>query len=205
MVDGNPATFEAEGANTLRELLCLLEEKIASRGGRVILGVMVDGRTLTQEERESWGEKSLEELGELELLTAEPRALAIATLRDVRKVLGLLAESLEHSADLFRAGKREEALRSMEESLTAWEWATEALQKAAAVMGFDSESLEVGDVSLEEHYGRLSAQLREVALAFESGDVTLVSDLMQWELIPELRPLGMMVESLLASEEGSLD
>ncbi len=204
MVDGNQASFEAEGIGTLKELLSLLEEKIAAGWGRVILGVMVDGRTLTQEERESWGEKSLEELGELELLTAEPRALAVTTLRDAGKILGLLACALEHSADLFRAGRREEALRSMEEGLTAWEWVTEALQKAGAVMDFDSERLEVDGVTLVERYGRLGTQLQEVALAFEGGDVTLVSDLIQWELTPELRALGEMVESLLPGEEGSL-
>ncbi len=204
MIDGAPASFEVEGAGTLRDLLFLLEEKFAAGGGRVILGVMVDGRTLTQHEQETWGERRLEELGELELLTAEPRALALTTLRDARTILGLLAEALERSADLFRAGRRQEALKGLEESLIAWEWATDALQKAGAVLGIDSERLETEGVSLDERYGRLGAQLREVALAFEGDDVTLVSDLIQWELVPELRGLGETVESILPGGEDSL-
>src|SRR5215831_13636852 len=137
LLDGHPLAIACP---SLAEALAVATVD-AEKRGRIIVEVKADGVTLSDEKL---GNPSSEpsDIGELRLLSAEPRALVRHTLLEAVGALENARVEQAKAAEQIQSGHTEQALNTLQVAVLTWQAVRDIVARSAAVLSLDLDALE---------------------------------------------------------------
>lgn len=154
----------------------------ASSGGRVIVDIHADGRSLSTAELDD-PDTMAYQAGEVHLTSAEPRAFVRTTLLDASEALEQAKNAQIDAADLIEAGSMTDAYDSINTSLALWQAARQALDQGAQLLGLDLTTLPADDVEqLPQAIATLTEALEEVRRSIAHQDWAALGDVLRYDL-----------------------
>lgn len=167
-----------ESAGTLGEALDAGREA-AERRGRVIVEVICDGRPVSPDDLSSAEALSKPaRASEVNLISAEPRALVATTFDDAASALQDLRDTQRELAEKIHKGSVAEATAALAEVFEVWGAARQALEHGAVMASIDLTT----DATIADLAVGLSERLREVGRAVDQRDWSTLADELEYDL-----------------------
>ena len=175
--------------------------ELAEGRGRIIVDVQVDGQ--------SWGDAQLSDLArdrteadDVQLTTADPRALVSQTLGDASEVLAGADQLQREAAELIEANAIPEAMEKLREALGTWDSVVLAITMGGQMLNLDLEAVEVDGVPTHLVIAGLKDRLRMVRSALQSHDPIGLSDTLLYELPEIIQSWRDLLEQLQRTVQG---
>ena len=150
--------------------------------GRLVVAVMLDGEQLLDQELSQRLDERVEGVKHVELISADPRELVSAALREVAGQLAAASDNQAAVADQLQSGEMSEASKAFSDFLQVWQTCQRAIVDCSGLLGEDLTAVTCSDKPIREHLDGLADKLREIRDAFEARDTVLLSDLFQYEM-----------------------
>ncbi len=157
----------------------------AERAGRVIIEASADGAALSNDQLDAPSDEDTG-IGEVRLVSAEPRALVRVTLLEAADTLEQVGPDHAAVAKMIHEGRLEDAMSELASLLDVWRAVQESVDKGSALIGLTLENVRLGDVG---HVGQLVEQLagrlEELKTALANQDWSTVADLIEFEMVEQ--------------------
>lgn len=180
LLDGKPiAVSRSDVATALADGV-----RLAEQDGRVIIEVLGDGTKLDEATLASRTHTT--PLQVLELRSAEPRQLIVATLQDSADALNHARTEQLIAAHAIQRGEPEKSLDSIRSALETWQLVRDAAARAGVMWGVNflaGEAREIGTNSVDEK--ELARSLSVLRDAFTNEDWAALSDVLAYQLTPQ--------------------
>lgn len=185
-----PADFSHLG--NLEEILTEIHAKYLPPGEQ-LYQVHLNGRFFSERYPRESRYLSREEIERLEVKTLPAREMARVILRETAAQAEILGRAIRECARLFRVAPEQEAHRVLAEVLEALRW----LVQTGAGGG---QLLQGGSPELPPEMGRLCRHLELLLTDMEDqarhGDLILLADLMEYELLPVVEQWSRLLLTL---------
>lgn len=182
-VDGKLYNESLPANQTLRAVLDRIAKNAPS--GQIIANVAVDGVELTGDELTTALEQPLTDGAQIELGSADVRELAADAINETAGQLETAAGALPAIAAKFESNENRDGVREFSKLLDVWRGCGDVLSQASALTKIDLTTIEHDSTTVAAHLSQLVAQLRDVKDAFETGDLVMLHDLVEYDM-PEL-------------------
>lgn len=204
--------FPTDGVKSFGELMACLAKR-AAREGDSILKVKLNGEDITGKDRTSIDPLPLDQVKEIEIQTGDPQVLARTSLYSVADFLEKLLIQLQDSAELLRVGYSERSNQSYLRCIDGLQVFMHSLESCRRLLGISFELLivpagpEGGLISAAENRRHMFEVLDSMIEAQTNQDWVLLSDLLEYELVPVLEDWRRIIPEILgeaqaASSEG---
>ncbi len=162
-------------AGTLRELLAAARQQLP--GNRLVVEVRAEGRALSADEIEARMLRPLDD-DALELVSADPQALATSALDDALDRLAELGRQQAEAADELQADHAGAAFSLLGDALAGWMQVSGAVSQSCELTGVDLASLSAGagGATGADAAAELAERLREIRTQIESQDTIALAD-----------------------------
>ena len=148
--------------------------------GRIVVEVQRDGQTFDSSELESPQNTPVAD-SEWRLYSADPRELAVATLRQVPQRLADAQEAQAAAAELLQQDRPAIAMTHVAEALEAWQQAQRAMLYSATLVGIDLDSKSVDGEPVSQTVSLLLDQIKELRGLIAAGDTIGMADALAYE------------------------
>lgn len=149
--------------------------------GRVVIEVAMDGQTLSAEELEHQDQLPVPADSEVRLYTADPAALSVQTLEQVRAGLSHAADLQDQAADLLQQDQTRAAMEKVGQVVEIWLQVQQAVLHAAMLTGVNLDELKVDGVPLSESTQDLIDKLHALKDAINQQDTVGLADALGYE------------------------
>jgi hypothetical protein len=151
---------------------------------RVITRIRVNGEELLEDENGIYPDLPGDEIDSLELQTGLSRKMAFRGLSDAKDYLERLNSGIEETAELFRVGEDIKAHAQYGRCMDGINWFIQIVEGARQVIGLDYGSIFFNKVSVQSYMENLEHNIREMWNAQQEEDWIMLSDLLEYELLP---------------------
>jgi len=151
---------------------------------RVITHIRVNGEELLEDENGVYPDFPGDEIDSLDLQTGLSREMARRGLSDARHYLERLNPGIEQTAELFRVGEDAKAHDQYGLCMDGINWFIQIVEGARQVMGLDYGGIFLNKVSVQSYMENLEHNIREMWNAQQEEDWIMLSDLLEYELLP---------------------
>jgi hypothetical protein len=172
-----------------------------SDSGRVIVDVVVDGESLSGEQLDQPQQIATADR-EVRLYTADPRALAVDTLKQVRGRLSEAEQAQQQAAEQLQQDQPSEALQQVSQAIEVWLQTQQAVQHSAALLGLDLDSLTVDQQPASTVIQSLADQLHQLKDALNNGDTVSLADALAYEWPETVQQWDTLVQGMIQRIEG---
>lgn len=155
--------------------------QVAEGKGRCVVEVHVDGTQLTQSEIAST-DRCAQTADEVRLVTARPQELVQDVLQDAVSTLDHIDSIQREAAEFIHCDQIVDAMRLLDEAISAWIDVQNAANKSAGVAGIDLATFETDQVAAAGAIDRLNRHLTSIAGSLRSNDPVTLSDTLLYEL-----------------------
>ena len=195
-LDDEPVQLPGEN---LAELITSATRHL-SDDGRVVVEVMIDGSVL---DADGMNQRKDSPLGdnEVRLVSADPSALAVSTLHQVRDQLPQASSLHEQAAEYLQQDKPEEALKLLAESIGVWMQTQEAVLGSAGVVGLGLDEVKVDEVPMSDFTDELIKSLHELKDLIIAGDTVALADALAYEWPPIVERWDALIGELIKNIE----
>jgi len=163
----------------LGEVLLAAQKRMEPQG-RIIVEVLLDGRTIVGDELVDRQNEAIDD-ATLNLLTANPRELVIDTLGETHRMLEAAGEQQAEAADALQRDDEATALERIGEAMTIWQQTERAVSESAMIMEISLDSLRVDDMTFSELTAELISSLTHLRELLKARDTVAVADTLQYE------------------------
>ncbi len=154
----------------------------AERQGRIVIEALADGSPMGDEMLTS-PPRSDAGIREIRLLSARPHELVRVTLLDAADAVEKVGAVQTAAARMIREGEASASLGPLGEALGVWQQVRDAVERSAAILGVDLNSVTLGDSTpVARHADELAASLIELKAGLESEDWAALSDTLAHDL-----------------------
>ncbi|HSV95492.1 MAG TPA: hypothetical protein VLM75_01015 [Spirochaetota bacterium] len=139
-----------------------------------------------------------ENLRRLVVLSLESPDVLMESLHRVREEIGAQSGALAETVRLYQEGRDADAsghFRSFVEFIYAY---TRACYQCAPVFRVDPSRIVIDGVSLEERNRALNDLLSQILSSLENNDIISLSDILEYEMRPQIETIGAYVDALVA-------
>lgn len=154
----------------------------AERGGRIIVDIIADGKSIAPEE--VGGEAGA--VTELRLVSADPVSVVREAIGQARELLRDLRPTQTRASDSFLMGEFEEGASRLREVIGVWQQVRAGVEQAGMVLSLPIETVELdagdGRRPLRNEFEGLSAALTALREALTRQDVAALADLLEYDL-----------------------
>ena len=185
-------------AKTAGKLLSEMRQAVTS-AGRVITSIEVDGKELSQAEEKKMASARVKEFNLIEVRTAEPRELCLATLQEVGRHIQPIIDESARIASLIDTGKEVQAFERILPCLEVWSAILAAVQKIAALMQVDVKQISSAQEPLSESVGALVRFLQCLKTSIDGQDLVAVRDAMKHEMPEVAARISAQISALSAA------
>ncbi len=168
--------------------------------GRIIVEAYADGTQVSDELLSSPSDEPVN-IRQLAMRSAEPRALVSFTLTDAADALVHVADDHDKVGRDIQAGRTQQALGKLGESIATWQAVCDILNKGATLLKLDLDSVTLDDGDPTPLSGRFSAMLERLAsirTALESQDFSALSDILLYDMAPLARQWSVTMKTIAA-------
>ncbi len=184
---------------SLAELIASATQHLAD-DGRVVVEVMLDGSVLNAEEMGQRRDNPLED-AEVRLVSADPAALAVSTLYQVREQLPQATSLHEQAAECLQRDNPEEALKLLAEVIGVWMQTQEAVLGSAGVVGLGLDEVKVDGEPMSDYTDELIKQLHGLKDLIVAGDTVALADTLAYEWPPIVDRWDVLIGELIQTIE----
>lgn len=149
---------------------------------RLVVQVSIDGETLLDPILSERLTQPVGGAAQIDLASADPQEIVVAALREAAGQVELAAGAHEEVASELQAGQVAQAIRAYGQLLNVWQVCRDTVKNAGLILNRDLGPLTAAGGTVNEHFTRLSAQLRDVRAAFDSRDFVLLGDILRYEM-----------------------
>jgi hypothetical protein len=196
-VDDEPAALSGQ---TLDALLGAARQHLEG-SGRVVVDVTVEGEALSGAQLEQPEQVSTDGK-EVRFYTADPRQLAVDTLRQVKDQLSEAQPMHEQAAELLQQDQPSEGLQKVAQLVEVWLQTQQAVQHSATLLGMDLDALEVEGTPMSQLTDHLAEQLRGLKDMLNNGDTVALADALAYEWPETVQQWTGLVQALIDRIEG---
>lgn len=150
---------------------------------RVVVEVMLDGSVLNADALDKCQDNALDD-AEVRLISADPGALAVSTLYQIRDQLPKATTLHEQAAEFLQQDNPTEALKLLAEAIGVWMQTQEAVLGSAGVVGLGLDEVKVGDEPMSNFTDELIKQLQNLKELIIAGDTVALADALAYEWPP---------------------
>lgn len=154
---------------------------------RVITRIRVNGEELLEDENGIYPDLPGDEIDSLELQTGVSKEMAFRGLSDAKGYLERLNPGIEETAELFRVGEDTKAHTQYGRCLDGINWFIQIVEGARQVIGLDYDRILFNRVSVQSYIENLEHNIRELWHAQQEEDWIMLSDLLEYELLPMMQ------------------
>ncbi len=169
---------ELAGAN-LGEVLVSASEGLAG-DGRVVVEVMLDGKVVSGDELGKHQDESVSD-AEVRLTSAEPKALAVSALSQVRDHLPQAGALHEQAAEQLQQDNPAEALKTIALAIDVWMQTQEAVLGSAGIVGLSLDEVNVDGEPMTAFTDELIERLHGLKDLITAGDTVALADTLAYE------------------------
>ncbi len=170
IIDGKSMNVVVQDAAGLKEILDSLVAE-----GRYVTSVVVNGEVKSLDDVLD-AIPNFKEQDTIELITCTLNDLIESTMNSSGEILPLLYQALSTAAEYFRVGNLGLGSKKFSEVIPVLRWHVDMLN------GFIHLHTEPSDI--HDFYQRISTFIPDLLLSWENEDFVLLSDIIQYELIP---------------------
>ncbi|MDH3583494.1 MAG: hypothetical protein OER86_04695, partial [Phycisphaerae bacterium] len=149
--------------------------------GRLIVEVRLDGDVVEADDLDEVQNRPLD-AEEVQLVTAEPYALARTALLEVQDTLPAAREAQQEAAELLTADDTETALQHVQVALGVWQQAQMSVQNATGLLEMPLDDITVDDQAVSRIIEQLAEQLRQLREQLLASDWLGLADTLGYEL-----------------------
>ncbi|MCB0393768.1 MAG: hypothetical protein KDD25_04385 [Bdellovibrionales bacterium] len=165
-------------AHTLGETIKCIESHLQKRG-EVLCEVTVNSLLLSEKDEERLNKTEMREVDEIAIRSSRPESLVEGAAKSAIEYISRLKEASIKTADFFRGEELERAHRMFGDLIGAIQNTIELIDSLRKV-NFQKG---IGDFKKADDVGAdFLALTQEILNAYESNDLFLVSDLLEYEL-----------------------
>lgn len=201
-VGGVAVDLSSSGVRTLGEVVGAVQDAVAEKN-EVVVGVILNGEQLGPEQEAAQSGRELGPDDKAEFAVQDASALLTGALQVTRDSLPELQNKLEQVAAALQSGSRQEAFSLFSECLTHWRQVVQLLQVSQTCLGFDPAQVTIEGKSLNELNDALLRTLQETKEAMEQGDLVSLSDLLEYELVENIRQEEAVLDRLIGMVPGA--
>jgi hypothetical protein len=182
VIDGKEVTVSGNFKN-FEEVIHSLSQAY-EKEGRIIWSVMLNGDHFSENYPHESQNIGLNDIQSLEIRTMDQKDLFMDFLKNSGGILSVHQQSAREIADDFRLGKLKEAINNYIELLQAYRDLIYMLQQCQVVLGINLDQIQFHGISMMTKLDSLSQLFDEMIRAQENEDWILLSDLLEFELVP---------------------
>jgi hypothetical protein len=164
-------------------------QQIARARGRIIVEASADGNLISDDLLANPSDEPVR-IATLSIRSAEPRALVSFTLADAADALSHVAEDHDRVGREIQAGRTQDALGKLGDSIATWQAVCDILNKSASLLKIDLDSIDVGDgdsTPLSARFKIMLERLASIKTALETQDFSALSDVLLYDMAPLAR------------------
>ena len=167
-----------------------LIEKIEAQNG-VILEIVADGRKITNYTAEEI--ERLKPIEQLTIIARELNTLSLETIIETEEFIPNFIAGIEGIIDKFTQGNYSEGFRRLGIAIESLQWLNTLLY---TLEGRFKVLEEIGEINFTAFQDNWFKSIRELTSAFESQDLVLTSDILEYELTPSLNDYLTLIKEL---------
>ena len=185
---------QVEGMN-LEEILFLIQKNHIP-ADHVVGDVQLNGRPYSEDAPHASVEVRREEIETLEVVTRSPEEIAHHFLANSPLLVDSLTESLPRIVEMFRLGDETEANEHYFRFLESLHLLVTMLDHVGRFIGLSYSQVHPETGSLNERLSKLARILTQLLEIQEQTDWVFLSDILEYELQPELESLRTIIPQL---------
>jgi predicted house-cleaning noncanonical NTP pyrophosphatase (MazG superfamily) len=194
-IDGKEEKFDFKEEISLKEVVLELRKQLAL-GNQVITSFKVDGKLISVLD-ERLKDIALDKESKIEITTANPRDLTISGIIDSLGYLPHLKENLQKTIAEFSRGKQREGMNLLINCIDGLNWFNTIIIGVEKILGIDLIEFNVGGESIANKKVKLADVLRDLLSSLQNQDMVMVSDLIEYELVPQIEDWINVVSELI--------
>jgi hypothetical protein len=168
-----------------------------ANGGRVVVEVAIDGLKLAGDQIDARRAEDASQQ-EVRFTSADPKALAVETLRQVRVRLSDAETLQQEAADLLQQDSPEEALQKVGQSIEAWLQVQQAVLQSTVLLGLDLDQVQVDGEPAHHLTSQALEQLQDIKAFLQANDTVALADALQYEWPETAAKWGRLIDQLVA-------
>jgi hypothetical protein len=196
LLDGSKMDLKLDEKKTVDDLISKVKQVTGGRS-RIINGITVDDVPLSGGNEEKLLKKKLGVVKKIEFVTDSPMELAVRTLDRADKYLGSFKSHLDKLVVSLSSGTEEEDYDMFIEGLKGWETVFRLLDIVRDMLSLDFTKIIVKGKSVDKMNIDLQKMLNDVKKALNSSDTVYFKDLIQYELIPNVEYMKVVVNEIM--------
>ena len=201
-LDQQPAQISAP---TLGQLLAAARQHLAQghEDGpppRVVVEIAVDGQPIPEAQLNDRLQDDIA-LQEVHLTTADPRELAVQTLRDVQQALTGAQQLQQEAADLLQQDQTPAALQKVGESIESWLQVQQAVLQSTVLLAIDLDQLQVDGQPAHSLTTDAVQQLQDIKTFIQANDTVALADALQYEWPEITQRWHTLIDTLVTTIE----
>jgi len=204
LIDGVPASVDADGLNTLQDLIRHIEKNCLGNA-RVVTKIKVNEEELDEGQEVGLGAFPLSDIETVEVKTAKTINLALEALDDAQEYLPVVSAVLEASAKKIREGDVRGGLEDTGEALEVIGAFVEILDGVRVAFMIDFSKIRIDESCLLDKMNDLARHSQAIFKAAKCDDWTMFADLMEYELSPLLYEWMAIIPELVSLLPGDGD
>lgn len=199
-MDGEELTSEIPPGVDMAAVFKILDER-SSGDQRFLKGISFDGETLPTGDLavEEWTVDMLSRVSEVRMFSISVRELAAETVDGFVDYLRRAPDGVLALVDDFRRGNEQEAFKRNVEVLSALDELFKLLGSLRGICEFDLLALEVGGQTVAETMRDFQVIMEEMNTSLEEVNVFMVTDLLEFEIVPKLEQFKKILEAVRAT------
>ncbi|MEM9418683.1 MAG: hypothetical protein AAGA25_06440 [Planctomycetota bacterium] len=172
-------TVELDGPS-LGELLHAARKRLADDSGRVVVEIAIDGRRLDDQQITDRQSEDVSDLS-VAFTSADPKALAVETLEQVRTRLTDAEDDQKEAADLLQRDQKQNALQKVGSSIEAWLQVQQAVLQSTVLLGINLDDLSVDGEPAHALTTQAVERLNDVKEFIQADDTVALADSLEYE------------------------
>jgi hypothetical protein len=196
IIDGKESTAQTEDYKELGLLLRALRTQIDNQK-RTILTLKLDGKVLTDLKEEEFSSWRLDKFSLLEIQTIDPYELSLSTLKELKIHLGRLEEFHTTISSDISKGDIAKAISKLASCMDGWQALLSAIRSIAILTGIKLNELYVDKESTFVKLEKLISDLDNLRAAVDKMDFLNISDILEYNLKPEISGWYSLLDSLI--------
>ena len=196
LINDESVDLATEEKPTLGDVV-IQAEKFASKYGKVITQITVNGELITAEDENLRRFDECDSSDEINMLMDTPRNIIVAALEEADSDIPKIVENLKNVAAHLQTGSRRAAFSLFSQCIEQWKQVINLFRIAESVIGINTKELVIEGRTLDNVQTELLELLVETKKSMQEDDAITLSDLLEYELAPNVEQQREIIKQLI--------